>query len=77
MQFNIPSPESTQLSYFLEFFFIFFLFKDYGSERRTSLTKASGRRLYGRQLTNNSDSEQAIANAMTHKYVNMVNFFVI
>jgi CLIP-associating protein 1/2 len=37
---------------------------NYGS----SYGKVPGRRLFSRQLTNNSDSEQAIANAMTSKY---------
>ena len=43
---------------------------NYGSERRTSITKNATRRgLYGRQLTNGSDSEQVLANAMSNKYV--------
>ncbi len=45
---------------------VFLFFKDYGSERRSSLSKLGtpGRRLFGRQLTNNTDSEQALASAM-------------
>jgi hypothetical protein len=43
---------------------------NYGSERRTSITSKSARRgLYGRQLTNGSESEQVLANAMSNKYV--------
>jgi hypothetical protein len=47
---------------------------NYGSERRSSLSKMGtpGRRLFGRQLTNNSDSEQALASAMSHKYVTYI-----
>lgn len=46
---------------------------NYGSERRSSLSKMGtpGRRLFGRQLTNNSDSEQALASAMSNKYGRM------
>lgn len=39
----------------------------YGGDRRTSLSKQTGRRLF-KQLTNNQDSEQAIAMAMANKY---------
>lgn len=40
----------------------------YGCDRRASLSKTTGRRLF-KQLTNNQDSEQAIAIAMANKYV--------
>lgn len=42
-------------------------------ERRTSLSKQTGRRLF-KQLTNNQDSEQAIALAMANKYVSTTSF---
>ena len=40
----------------------------YGCDRRASLSKTTGRRLF-KQLSNNHDSEQAIAMAMANKYV--------
>lgn len=42
---------------------------NYGSERRASITKMQNRRLFGRQLSNNTDGEQAIASAISNKYV--------
>lgn len=50
---------------------------NYGSERRSSLSKGlgtPGRRLFGRQLTNNSDGEHAFASAV--KYVRLSVFWL-
>lgn len=40
----------------------------FGGDRRSSFSKATGRRLFSKQLVNNTDSEQAIAVAMANKY---------
>jgi hypothetical protein len=46
---------------------------NYGIDRRSSFSKASGRRLFNsKQLINSTDSEQAIANAMSNKYVSLI-----
>lgn len=50
---------------------------NYGSERRTSITKNARRGLYGRQLTNGSDSEQVLATAMSNKYVKKIYIYLL